>query len=78
MYLAHKSSTFLGELSGTGIGSLMLGVFGWSRMSERRPIGLLAMDLWLVAGFLMLSATVAHGSNLIGIVAGIGFCMGAP
>lgn len=58
IFLAPKPCIFLDELSSTIIASLMLGVFGWSRMSERRLIGLFAMVLGLVAGLLTLSAAV--------------------
>lgn len=40
-------------------------------------MGLLAMVLGLIAGVLMLSAAVGHGSDLIGIVAGIGVLYGS-
>lgn len=46
-------------------------------MTEKRVMGLLAMVLGLVAGLLMLSASVRGGSDLIGIAAGIAVLYGS-
>jgi hypothetical protein len=56
---------------------LLLGVLGWGRISEKRFLGLLALGLGLIAGILMLSASVAARSNLIGIVAALGLLYGS-
>jgi len=59
------------------IASLMLVVFGPGRRTENRLMGFLATVLGVIAGLLMLSAATGHGSDLIGLVAGIGVSMGA-
>lgn len=75
--LPHNPYIFLDVLNGPMIASLMLRVFGWGRMTEKRLMGLLAMVLGLIAGLLMLSGAVGHGADLIGIVAGIGVLYGS-
>lgn len=55
----------------------MVGILGWGRMTEKRLLGLLAMGLGLVAGVFMLSASVGHGSDVLGILASLGVLYGS-